>query len=491
MTDSPPELVKRMPANKRYWLLFVCLFAALTHGGFYFYRPPVALSPDEREYSALGINLAETGQLLLPGGEVAKRMPLYPALIAAIYRWQGPELWAGGLLLLQTFLAWGSTVLLALTAERLADGRAGWMTGTIAAVYAPHLEMQMCILSETLVIFLSVLALFIYVSSGLTAKSGTRYRTLFGVSVLLGLAALTRPDASLLVVPFAVDAACRAGPAAQRGIRTALLVVPVLACLAGWAERNHRLLGSFAVSTTGGLNFHLGHNPEYAGNPGLGQGTDYGAFDRLRGQGVSELEADRRLFREGLSFAAAHPGETLANAGRKVVVWLKPSIPGAARRGPLTPVLALFALAVCGWRQWQDRRLIGPPRTAYVMVLLVLPLSIVCLAFAAWDTVHSLPVSLSQAPLPLAILLLTPLATGLYEVPLGLAALLLLRTTPTIRGLFIGLFVSQLAVAVVFIPLARLRWTVDGLLLIALGVAVSRLCIWLSLAPTVAADARE
>jgi hypothetical protein len=44
-----------------------------------------------------------------------------------------------------------------------------------------------------------------------------------------------------------------------------------------------------------------------------------------------------------------------------------------------------------------------------------------------------------------------------------------------IGGLIALLVASQWIVAVVFIPLERLRWTIDGLLIVALAVGVSRL----------------
>jgi hypothetical protein len=71
----------------------------------------------------------------------------------------------------------------------------------------------------------------------------------------------------------------------------------------------------------------------------------------------------------------------------------------------------------------------------------------------------------------------------LDAVPLGLIALALLRSRPRVRGLLAGLFVSQLIVAVVFIPIERIRWTVDGILILAIAVGLSNLCEWLRAGP--------
>ncbi|MBN2561044.1 MAG: hypothetical protein JXQ75_08950 [Phycisphaerae bacterium] len=484
-------------SDKRRWLLFVCVLAAVTHGLFYLYRPDTTPGPDAREYSALGIGLAETGELRLPTGEVAKRMPLYPALIAAVYRWQGPDVWQNGVLLVQTLLAWCSTIIIALTAERLADGRAAWMAGTTAALYSPFRYLQMSILTETLLIFLGSLALFLYIAIGLRTRSTTtkswsgdcgttalpvgtqagrpchgieivpKWAGLIAVSLLIGLGALTRPNALLLILPFAIDTACRTGRATERAGRVALILVPALVCACCWGVRNERATGAFTLSTTGGLNFYLGHNSNYARDAGAGGDTDYGAFDRLRHEEwLSEVEADRRLFHEGLAFIAAHPWQTVVNGLRKLGVWLRPSVP---QHGPLTLVLGFGALVACGWPrrclpQRPARRPAVSPRTVYVLAFIAL------VGLTAW-----LAVVLSQVSLPLT--------TPLFVVPIGLIALLLLRSTPNVRGLLIGLFATQLAVAVVFLPLARIRWAVDGILIVAIGVGISRLCRWLCAPP--------
>ncbi len=465
--------------GKRHWLVFVCVLAALTHGIFYLAHQKTSLSPDEAEYVHLGISLAQAGELRLPsgelrlpsgevhqiGGEVAKRMPLYPTLIAVVCKWVDQALWQNSILAYQTFLAWCATILLALTAERLADGRAGWIVGTIAALYSPFRFLQMELLTETLLIFLLAFAVFLYVTAGLRTRSGVgKWAGLLGVSLLMGLAVLTRANALLFIVPFAVDAACRRGTAMHRGGRVALVLVPALVCACWWGVRNNHVLGAFTLSTSGGLNFYLGHNPDYARHPNLGAGTDYGAFDRLRArEGLSEVEADRRLFYRGLDFVTANPGQTLANTGRKLLVWLRSCV---ATSAPSLPLLALGTIAACGWRRWRTRRLTDRRRAVYVTALIALPPCLLYWLFMLQETQQ-------------------PWTTPPYVVPIGLAALLLIGGgKPNARGLLIGLFASQLLVAVAFIPLTRLRWTVDGILIIAIGVGLSRLCRWLCTEPS-------
>jgi hypothetical protein len=81
-------------------------------------------------------------------------------------------------------------------------------------------------------------------------------------------------------------------------------------------------------------------------------------------------------------------------------------------------------------------------------------------------------------------------------VPVGLVSLLLLRTRPRVRSLFIALYLAEMLVAIYYIPLVRLRWTVDFLLIISIAIEVSRVCDWIqrpssSYCPSSAATKRD
>lgn len=458
----------------RRWLIGLCLFAALPHGAYYLLRPDRDLSNDEREYIVLAVNLAETGRLVLPTGDVAKRMPLYPAFLSLIHRTQPADLWQNAALLIQTLLALCSTLLIAVIAYRLADARAAVVAGVSAALYSPFIYLQMSFLGETLMIFLIVAALLLYVSHGLGADPGAETcrtnRTSFlnsgksfaarqmlalaGCSCLLGLAVLTRANALIFLLPFALDAAIRPGGRQRRFVRVTAVLLPALTMTAAWMLRNRAEIGSPVLSTTGGLNFYLGHHSNYAANPGLDR-ADYRIFDRLRkDEGLSETEADRALFQRGLAFIKQYPGRTMRDVLTKIRVWFTPLV---ASFGPSLLVLALVVTVHAGWKPWRTGGLTTYRRHLYVAALMMLPL-LVC--FWVWKT--------RDAPLPLI--------TPHYLLPLGLPALLLLRTPQRIAGLFIGLVASQLLVAVAFIPLGRLRWPIDPLLIIAVAVGVANLC---------------
>ncbi len=457
VTPSPRSAAH--PLLQTYWIAPVLLAALFTCGFAYLvsdYQP----SPDAREYLTLGIHLAESGSLRLQTGEVAKRMPLYPALLAAVRRWQGPEAWENAALAIQTILCAASVVLIGVIARRLADPLAGLVAGLIAALYAPYRYLQMSFLTESLAIFLLLSAVCVYLAACGMKSSRTADAVRAGASLLLGLCILTRADAAVFVLPFMFDAALRGGAFRRRACRIAVVILPAVLCAAGWGLRNSSVLGTFTLSTAGGLNFHLGHNVEYAQCPDM-QDADYGAFDRLRAAGLSEAEADRRLYDQGLAFIRANSGETISNVLRKVVVWLTPHVTDSA---PSTVLIMLLVLAFHG----RSMVRVNPSSDAARWFFRSATIGAIAIG-AFWALV------LSRTD--------RPWTSPREVIPLGLAALVLYGSRLRLQGLLIGLVAAQLLVAVAYVPLERLRWTIDGLLIVAIGAAVSRLCSRSTAAP--------
>jgi len=453
---DPLFSTERPPHSRGRWLLGVGCVALLVQGSvFVFMHLPT--SPDEAEYIALGRSLATSGTLQSPGGEFAKRLPLYPAMLAACYALFGEERFENAVLAVQLLLAWATTLMLAWTARLLADVRAGIVAGLIAAPYAPFLFLQASFLTENLLLCLLSASTLAYLQHVRRSTSrGGRY-WLIVTALLLGAASLTRPNALLLVLPFAGDAWFRAGPWRARLARLIAIVLPAGIACAGWAVRNHACVGAYVLSTTGGLNFYLGHNPHYAEAPDLAS-ADYAAFDRLRREtGQGEVEIDRRLYAEGWRYIASHPRETFLNLFRKLRVFHSPVV---SMNAPTLLAIVQGAILLATWRAGSIRRRFLERRP--VMLTLIASFLLVLLIWPYLLLASSRPWT-SPAEL----------------VPLGLMALLTLRSRPSFRGLFIGLYATQLLAGILFIPLARIRWTVDGLLIVALAVGVSNLCRWI------------
>lgn len=469
--DPSLRVVERVRLGAAWrWLLPVVIVALATHAFTYFvfrYEP----SNDAKEYLLLGVSLSDRGELRLPTGEYAKRMPLYPALLSMVDRWQGREVLQYSALEVQAALSLGCVIWIALVARRIGGPRAGVVAGLIAALYAPYRYLQAMYLCETLVILLLMSALWLYLLWLDHRDSPRGWMALAGVSAACGMALLTRSDAGVFVVPFAFDAAFRGGSTAKRVGRAAVISVGVAACAIGWGMRNSRVLDAFTLSTIGGLNFHLGHNGDYALNPGMDK-ADYHLYERLRADGLSEVAADRRLYEMGWRFIAEQPGEATMNCLRKVRVWFSSSVTWSA---PSTMLIVFWAMCLgCirgrpparGHESDAQVRALAPghaqqPDRRHVMVARMVVAATVILtltwAVLVWKSMR-------------------PWTNPMFVVPIGLASLIYFEDRMKVRWLFVGLIISQLAVAVAFIPLERLRWTVDCILIVAIGAAVNRLC---------------
>lgn len=427
-------------------------------------------SPDEREYIDLAVSLADKGELRLPSGDIAKRPPLYPAFLSLIYRTQPHEYWYSAAILVQSALAWLNTMLIALIAARVFDARAGLIAGTMSALYAPFLYLETLFLTETLVNFCILSATYAYLASysdqnfdgrrsAESPGSTARAAALGAASFFVGLAALGRPNAIVFLIAFIIHAAWSRRRFTSSVFRDVfILALPAMLTLAPWAYRNYSLLGRLTLSTTGGINLYLGHNPDYAGNPGLAH-ADYGRFDRLRAdRGMSEIAADDELRRQAWEFIRTNPGEVVTNLFRKTRVWFTPTIPGF---GPLLP----FALAaLCAAYAWIGRRELAaqtPRIIDRLRWISIIALIVTAVAYCG----HVLS---SDRRLPFF--------APSHVLLIGIPALALLRSRLPVRSLFLLIIGSQLCVAVAFIPLSRIRWTIDAFFIVAIAVAASRIC---------------
>lgn len=442
-------------AGRRWWLVVVGAIAVFLHGASSLTFDHEQLSNDEQEYVALAKSLADDGRFVLPTGDAATRMPLYPALLSIVYRTQDAKYWYSAVDILQSMMGALSAIGLACIAARLADARAGVVAGLTAAFYAPYIYLESQLLTETLALLLLVLALWLYVAQCMTPVSRVEHRIApWGVSILLGLAALTRANAALLIVPFVVHAFFRVPAGSRRGVRVLAMVLPAALIVGGWMARNQTVAGKVTLSTIGGLNFYLGHNPHYREDPGL-VSAEYDRFNELRRGGASEAEADAKLYADGMAFVRAHPGDVIGNCLRKVYVWFTPT---TRSFGPSLLLLISVVVIVSMFGRGSG---IGWVRSARV------PLAIVWAGLACWYGVWAYGVPA------------VPLVSSRYMLPLGIPAVLLFRPVLRVRGLFIGLFASQLFVAMAYIPISRLRWVTDALLIVAIGVVVSNVCDWI------------
>ena len=201
--------------------------------------------------------------------------------------------------------AMGATAvpLMGLVGRRVGGERAGIAAAALGAIFIPIVARDSLLLSESL--YGPLIALALLCTLRLRERPTTRRAVELGV--VIGLAALTRPESLLLVPMLGVPAAYMAGP---RRLRTIALVCAATAvvCLP-WCVRNTLEFDQPTLITTGDGSVIAGSNlPSTYHGPLLGSWDFFGLYKTPAGRNVDPNEAvqSERWRSEGIDYARAH-----------------------------------------------------------------------------------------------------------------------------------------------------------------------------------------
>jgi 4-amino-4-deoxy-L-arabinose transferase-like glycosyltransferase len=273
---------------------------------------------DERDYDGLATHLAATGEYAYQSGvPTSLRPPLYPALVAGVYRLAGPQ--SHTLVrLIQALLGTLTAGLVWQLGRRLYDEQTGLAAAAIVALYPSLIAATGLILTETLFTFLLVAGVVLLVEYRWRGEWGW----LAAGSGVLALAALTR-SVLWLFPPILLSWVALAGPSPRWAVRLGHAAVAAAAfglVLLPWTIRNTLLHKTFVtVDVMGGRNFMMG-NYEYTP---LDRPWDAISMEgerawhhvllasypdrRPRTQG----QLDKLALRYGLDYVRRHPLQTL------------------------------------------------------------------------------------------------------------------------------------------------------------------------------------
>jgi 4-amino-4-deoxy-L-arabinose transferase-like glycosyltransferase len=223
---------------------------------------------DETDYHAMATNLSEGRGLALESGNAsARRPPLYPLLLAAVYRVTGPE--PAVARVLQAFTGGAVVWLTFLVAAACFNRRVAWWA-LVAATLNPFLIFTSgYLLTENL--YTALLLCFLLVVHDVDAIASWRRAAAAGA--LLALASLARPTglvfAEWVALVFLLFSRV---PLKLRAARVGVAVVAFALVLTPWVVRNYRAFDHFIPFTThGGMTFYQGNNirvlevPQYRG----------------------------------------------------------------------------------------------------------------------------------------------------------------------------------------------------------------------------------
>lgn len=286
------------------------------------------------------------------GGKAAVVTPLPSVLFGTAYFIFGPSKLAARLVQ----AAVGAAVVWALgkTAETASgSSRVGLIATAIAAVYPFFIYYSGVLMSETLYLFGAVCGLGFCVKS--LSERGASLPTAAGAGVFWALAGLSRTEGVpialfLWLALLGLSVLGRYSPKAF-----ALAVLCWTVPLAGWAVRNHGIVGRYTLDTHGGItfldgsmNFDLNEQDTLFARQAFRMTDVY-----RRGMAMSEIDRDDYFRAAAFSWMRANPGQVLRQWIHKAFnFWrfyprLNKEIPAAssdARAGMKVWILAAVSL---------------------------------------------------------------------------------------------------------------------------------------------------
>ncbi|HMC78192.1 MAG TPA: tetratricopeptide repeat protein, partial [Vicinamibacterales bacterium] len=294
------------------------------------------------------------------GSEIFYQTPLYPYLLAVVFKLAGHSL--DIVRVLQAVFGAAACALLGHAGRRFFDDRAGIIAALLLAFYPPAIFFDGLIQKSSLDIFLVTLVL------ALAAEFDTRrqWPWVAALGVAMGALVLNRENAAVWVPVISVWLLSLGSRA--RGVAwAALFVAAVFAVLLPVGIRNYKVGGEFVLSTSQlGPNFYIGNNPRASGSyeslvPGRGDAV-YERADatalasKAEGRPLSPGEVSAYWVRQSFSHIREHPHQWARLLGKKVLLTIN------AAEIPDTESIAAYAesSALLRGLRWLDFGIVLP-----------------------------------------------------------------------------------------------------------------------------------
>jgi 4-amino-4-deoxy-L-arabinose transferase-like glycosyltransferase len=271
---------------------------------------------DEREYNELAVNLASQGQYVLYNQPNSSRPPLYPAVVAGIYKFCGLENYQA-VRTFQMLTDLMTVAVLYLLGSEVYDRRIGLWAAGLYAVYPSAVGQAVLLLSETLFTFWLTLICLMIVRC--LQKNSIAHLAMAGA--LIGLGTLTRSILWLFPPVLALYMLVAWRTSLGRRLAAVLAMLAFFAItIAPWSIRCTRLEKTFvAIDVMGGRNLMLGnyeHTPLDRSWDAIsieGEESWYRTLARETPgfRNLTQGQRDRLAMRHGLRFIVQHPWLTL------------------------------------------------------------------------------------------------------------------------------------------------------------------------------------
>jgi hypothetical protein len=279
-------------------------------------------------YGTIAANLVHHGRYSLDGIHfTAYRPPLYPLFLAGVMRFF-PAAWLVAATILQGVLAVVVGAMLLVLARRLFENRLAMIL--VAALYASDIVLQYEMVCEVEIALFLVMVVGVFL---LLSRDRDSTLQLASISVLVGLAHLTRPN-GLVLLPILLGlslASIRRDGARAFARAIPALWIPCLLVVLPWQWTLHRQLRLTTAysSTVSGLILYLGNNPDFfTFFPYIWQDNYAPWIDRRlarAGMGdADELAQDRMMKTFAVDYIRSNPGAFTRGMGLKLAALYSP-----------------------------------------------------------------------------------------------------------------------------------------------------------------------
>ncbi len=260
-----------------------------------------------------------------PSGPTAHLAPVYPLLLAGIFRVFGVYTTHSAVVayLLNCLFSALTCIALYLLGERTFGRETGLLAAACLSLYPPSIWHSVNTIWDTTLLGFSLVALMAWLY-GLPARPGNA--ELIRTGLLMGLIVLINPAPLLFYPAVALILWKQLRDQGSRGYREiAILTVSCLLVCVPWMIRNAIQVGEFTPRSAGGLSFRMG-NTDRVWKAGTGEEdisvapTDSEEEARLFHK-LGEADYDRYCARLGMEYLRNHPGRFAQLTLMRIRAW--------------------------------------------------------------------------------------------------------------------------------------------------------------------------
>lgn len=276
----------------------------------FFFNPP--LLQDEKDYYAIAQSIYQGNGFSLEGEPTAYRAPFYPVFVAFLFRISGDTILP--IKIIQVIADTISCLILFLICTRFFSKSTGYLAVTAYTLFPGNALYVSLLMTE--VLFTTLLLIVVLLSTRSNIGHSTFSKV--GLGIVFAVLTLLRQNAMIMIVIFFIWESFRAKSIFGTLKRYILVIISFLIFLAPWLIRNKMLFDHYAITSNGGINFWIGHNP--ASNGSFKYTVQNNPLEKVTG----EFNRSKVGYEEGLNFLLENPVEEVKLLFLKFAHFVEP-----------------------------------------------------------------------------------------------------------------------------------------------------------------------